>query len=101
MQTADQELLKTWKVHPNEMALLRSKNARWRLGLALQWKFFEQEHRFPEDRSEIPATAVEYVAGQLGSHPRHFADYILDSGFGIATSRRRRPAAWIAFAGVR
>lgn len=83
---ADNEFRETWKVQPHEMELLRSKSTRWRLGFALQWKFFEREHRFPEDASEVPVHVIDYVAAQLDSHPRHFAAYVLDS----RTSREHR-----------
>jgi Domain of unknown function (DUF4158) len=74
-----QELAEQWTLLPHEMKMVRTKSARWGLGFALQWKFFEIEHRFPDETAELPATVVKHVASQLGAHPRHFTDYILDS----------------------
>ncbi|MFX7945816.1 DUF4158 domain-containing protein, partial [Acinetobacter baumannii] len=76
----------SWTLLPQELTAVRAKSTRWRLGFALQWKFFELEHRFPEERAELPDAVVLHVAAQLGAHRRHFDDYLLDS----RTSREHR-----------
>lgn len=45
------------------------------LGKALLLKFFQYELCFPEDRSEIPSQAVEYIAQQLDLSPGIFEEY--------------------------
>lgn len=80
------ELAVSWTLLPQELTAVRAKSTRWRLGFALQWKFFELEHRFPEERAELPDAVVLHVAAQLGAHRRHFDDYLLDS----RTSREHR-----------
>jgi uncharacterized protein DUF4158 len=40
-----------------------------KLGKALLLKFFQHEFRFPDDQSEIPRQAVEYIAQQLDLSP--------------------------------
>jgi TnpA family transposase len=46
-----------------------------RLGFALMLKFFELEARFPSNASELPPTAVNYVAEQVDIDPEQLAGY--------------------------
>ena len=46
-----------------------------RLDFALLLKFFELEGRFPAYPEEIPAVAVEYVAGLVKVDPALFTKY--------------------------
>lgn len=45
------------------------------LGKALLLKFFQQNYRFPEDLTEIPDQAIEYVAQQLDLPPHAIKQY--------------------------
>ncbi|MDQ6776875.1 MAG: DUF4158 domain-containing protein [Actinomycetota bacterium] len=46
-----------------------------RLGFALLLKFFELEARFPRDRGKLPATAMAFVAEQVGVPAGELAGY--------------------------
>ncbi len=59
----EQELVNTAKVPHNK------------LGKALLLKFFQYEARFPEDQSEIPLQAIDYLAQQLEMSPDVFESY--------------------------
>lgn len=57
------------------MALVAGKRGATRLGFALLLRFYTERGRFPRGRSEIPDSAVEYVARQLGVSPKEIAFY--------------------------
>ena len=56
------ELISCWTLDEADWRLLSNKTGAPRLGFALLLKFFDLEGRFPADRSELPAAAVDYVA---------------------------------------
>lgn len=57
------DLIACWTLDEADWRLLANKTGASRLGFVLLLKFFDLEGRFPSDRSELPAAAVQYVAG--------------------------------------
>src|SRR5258706_12477824 len=55
-----------WTLLPSEAALLANKTGPTRLGFAVLLKFFQYAARFPLSMREVPATAVAYIARQVG-----------------------------------
>jgi hypothetical protein len=47
-----EELAEHWTLQPNEAALLAQKGERTRLGFAMRLKFFQFEHRFPQQNGK-------------------------------------------------
>ena len=69
------ELVGAWTLVEGDWRLLGNKSGVTRLGFALLLKFFELEGRFPAYPEEIPAVAVEYVAGLVKVDPALFTKY--------------------------
>ena len=70
------ELIDSWTLVPNELALAnQSRAAHNRLGLALLLKYFQIEGRFPRHRRDVPITAIDYVARQLKLSPDTYSTY--------------------------
>lgn len=91
------ELIDNWTLLPNELELATRPNARVnRLGFALLLKYFQIEGQFPYHQSEIPQTAITYVARQLDIERTLFQEY----PWGKAVFKRHR-AAIRAFLGFR
>ena len=105
------ELIACWTLDEGDWRLLSNKTGAPRLGFALLLKFFDLEGRFPADRSELPAAAVDYVAGMVKIPPEELARYAwrgrtmqyhraqirAERGFREATGEdERRMAAWLA-----
>lgn len=63
---ADDELIEYWTLLPNELEWLTNKTGATRLGFAALLKYFQQEGCFPHSPHEIPATAIAYLARQVG-----------------------------------
>jgi len=72
--TAD-EIIEHFTLLEDEQALITANAPQNKLGKALLLKFFQYEARFPEDRTEIPQQAVEYVAEQVGVSAAVFEQY--------------------------
>ena len=70
-----EELVGAWTLVEGDWRLLGNKSGVTRLGFALLLKFFELEGRFPAYPEEIPAVAVEYVAGLVKVDPALFTKY--------------------------
>ncbi|GGT21425.1 hypothetical protein GCM10010222_74280 [Streptomyces tanashiensis] len=70
-----EDLIEVWTLLDDDEKRLRNKSGANRVGFALLLKFFEAEARFPENVSEIPASAVAYVAQQVKVAPEEFAAY--------------------------
>ena len=64
-----------WTLLPSEAALLANKTGPTRLGFALLLKFFQYAARFPLSMQEVPATAVAYIARQVGVPAEEFLRY--------------------------
>jgi len=105
------ELISCWTLDEADWRLLSNKTGAPRLGFALLLKFFDLEGRFPADRSELPAAAVDYVASlvkvpaaDLDAYAwrgrtieYHRAQIRAERGFREATGEdERRMAAWLA-----
>jgi hypothetical protein len=70
-----EELVDSWTLLPNELALLDNKTGPTRLGFALLLKFFQLEGRFPQAKNEIPRVVMAYVAKQLTLDPSIYMQY--------------------------
>ena len=55
-----------WTLHAADRALLGNKTGATRLGFAVLLKLFAMEGRFPRRAEDVPAAAVEAIAGQVG-----------------------------------
>ena len=67
----EQELAEHWSLTDDEFEMLRNRTERGRLGFAVLLKFFQAEGRFPTERREVPAVALDYIASQVDtSHDR-------------------------------
>lgn len=55
-----------WTLRAADRALLGNKSGATRLGFAVLLKFFQAEGRFPRRPEDVPAVAVEAIAGQVG-----------------------------------
>ncbi len=64
-----------WTLLPSEAALLANKTGPTRLGFAVLLKFFQYAARFPFSMQEVPATAVAYIARQVGVPAEEFLRY--------------------------
>lgn len=60
------EIIEHFTLLPSEFEFLGSNDPHNQLGKALMLKFFQQESRFPESKTEIHQFVIEYVAQQLG-----------------------------------
>jgi hypothetical protein len=73
----EQALVERWSLTQDELELLRSRTERSRLGFAVLLKFFQVEGRFPTERKEVPAVALDYVAAQVEASRDLFSEYDL------------------------
>ncbi len=55
-----------WTLRAADRALLGNKSGATRLGFAVLLKLFQAEGRFPRRAEDVPAAAVEAIAGQVG-----------------------------------
>ena len=70
-----EELIEHFTIMPNEMALLGNKSGETRLGFMVLLKFFQQETRFPNLKSEVPRDMVDFIAKQLQLIGSPFTNY--------------------------
>ena len=71
------ELIDCWTLVGDEAGLVATKRGAAKLGFALLLRFYTERGRFPRGRSEIPDSAVDYVAGQVGVERSEIAFYDL------------------------
>ena len=62
----EQELAEHWSLTHDEFELLRNRTEWSRIGFAVLLKFFQVEGRFPSDRKEVPAVALDYLGRPTG-----------------------------------
>lgn len=74
-----EELVEHFTLTPRDLALLSNKSGASRLGFALLLKLFERNLRFPESLTEVPETAVVFVAKQVGVLSDTYMEYDLQS----------------------
>jgi TnpA family transposase len=74
----EQELDEMWLLSSSELDLLRKKAAANRLGFALQLKMLPAEGRFFDAASELAPIVVQFVAQQVGIHPKLLSDYVIE-----------------------
>ncbi len=60
-----EDLISCWTLDEADWWLLTNKTGATRLGFAVLLKFLELEGRFPADVGEVPAAALDYLAGQV------------------------------------
>lgn len=105
-----EDLISCWTLDEADWRLLANKTGATRLGFAVLLKFMELEGRFPSGGVEVPAVAVDYLAGQvkvdrseLDSYwvgrtvKYHRAQIRIELGFREATlDDERRMTEWLA-----
>jgi hypothetical protein len=69
------EIIEHFTLLEDEQEFIGANAPHNKLGKALLLKFFQYEFRFPEEQSEIPLQAVDYIAQQLDLSPSIFAAY--------------------------
>ena len=55
------ELVEHWTLLPRETELLTNKTGATRLGFAVLLKFFQLEAYFPQQATDVPTVAVEFI----------------------------------------
>ncbi len=70
-----QELVESFTLNPDEMALLESKGDENRLGFAVLLKFFQMEAKFPRTHHVVPKRVVSYIAKLLKVSPKQYREY--------------------------
>jgi Domain of unknown function (DUF4158) len=70
-----EELIACWTLVDDDWRLVSNKAGATRLGFSLILKYFELEGQFPRHASDVPRSAVEYVAGQVKVDPNEFTGY--------------------------
>ncbi len=73
----EHELAERWSLTHDELVLIRNRTERSRLGFAILLKFFQAEGRFPNERKEVPAVALNFVATQVETSRDMFSEYDL------------------------
>jgi len=69
------EIIGHFTLLEEEQEFIKSNAPHNKLGKALLLKFFQYEFCFPEDQSEIPRQAIDYIAQQLDLSPDIFESY--------------------------
>ena len=69
------ELVEHWTLLPRETELLTNKTGATRLGFAVLLKFFQLEAYFPQQATDVPTVAVEFIAKQVKVTPEQFEQY--------------------------
>jgi TnpA family transposase len=90
------ELHAHWLLSPEERALLVGKMKRGRLGFVIALKFFQNQGHFPEHRSAIPDSIIDYLAHQIDVPTGSLNRYD-----GSGRTGRRDRAEVLAFLGIR
>ena len=70
-----EELIEYWTLLPNELNLVGNKTGPTRLGFAILLKAFQLEGCFPNNKSDIPQTVIDYVAKQVNVVSDVFISY--------------------------
>jgi TnpA family transposase len=70
-----EELIESWTLVKADWKLIGNKTGPTRLGFSVLLKFYEIEGRFPGYPEEVPAAAVDYVAGLVKVDPVLFGKY--------------------------
>ncbi len=63
-ELSTEQLAERWTLDATDWEWLANKSGATRLGFAALLKFFATVGRFPRERDEVAAAAVEFVAGQ-------------------------------------
>jgi len=73
------ELIEYFTLTPDILALIKDKSKYNKLGFSVLLKFFQTEGRFPNSKTEIPASAIAFISKQLKINKKIFKKYSLDS----------------------
>ncbi len=90
-----EELVQCWSLSFKDLELLKSKPVRNHLGFVTQLKYYSLCGEFPQSPSDIPDTALHYVAAQLEIDSSRFNEY----DWGGRTGKRHRQEI-LAFLGI-
>lgn len=69
------DLVDCFTIIPSEMKIIQNKSGSTRIGFAVLLKYFQNEGRFPNNRSDIPKPVVDYIAKQVFVDPEIFLEY--------------------------
>ena len=71
----DEELIENWTLLPTELELVSKKVGASQIGFAILLKHFQIFARFPNSPTEIPDTAISYIAQQLQTPSNIYSEY--------------------------
>jgi uncharacterized protein DUF4158 len=74
-----EELAEYWSVLPEDWPLIEPKQHATRLGFTVLLKFFQYAGSFPQAPQDVPLTAVDHLAQQVGVPTDTWAQYDWDS----------------------
>jgi hypothetical protein len=74
-QWEQEELIDQWTLSVEDRTLLGNKTGATRLGFAVLLKYFGRLGRFPQQKNDIPAIVISYVATQIGVDPAAYLQY--------------------------
>jgi hypothetical protein len=74
-QWETEELVEHWTLDVEDRALLDNKTGATRLGFAALLKFFRREGRFPQQKNEVPALVITFLATQVGVDAAAYMQY--------------------------
>lgn len=60
-----EELIESFTLLPEELHMVLSKSKDARLGFAILFKYFQNECKFPELKSQFPKQVIQYIAKQI------------------------------------
>jgi hypothetical protein len=63
----------------DEMLLIGDKRNETKLGFAVLYKYFQSNHRFPQDRIDIPDEFIDFIGKQIGVASSLFENYSWNS----------------------
>ncbi|MBN1468276.1 MAG: DUF4158 domain-containing protein, partial [Fusobacteriaceae bacterium] len=69
------ELVDNFSLSIQEFKLLKNKAGATRLGFAVMLKFFQNELKFPDSKSEIPKAIIKFISEQIDVKYEDFNDY--------------------------
>lgn len=92
----DHDLIANWSLSFDEFALIATKRHKVRFCFAVLLRFRQIKGRFPHDRTEVPSSAIAYLAQQTGANAAEWGTYDL-----TPRSSRRHRADILAFLGIK
>ncbi|SHJ58891.1 DUF4158 domain-containing protein [Paramaledivibacter caminithermalis] len=73
-----EELIESFTLLPEELHMVLSKSKDARLGFAILFKYFQNECKFPEHKSQFPKQVIQYIAKQIETQECMLENYNLN-----------------------